>query len=207
MNNKKSAIIMGLVFIIVGLMYMFRDTFDIDISAVMTVAFGLGFLMLYKNKRMTWALVPSVYLIYWGVAKFICQGWDIYNFIICAMFFIAPAIIFGILYIRGKREYLLTFSCMLFFMGIAIIIYGMGGVPRINVFWLCIGLGLLINFILAQNYEKRAKLYLGVIISLLSLKGLIQFRDIVDAIMSVGLIVLGLVVIVKSLLPEKKEEQ
>lgn len=205
MKNSWNAILIGFMFIFIGAIYLLRNVIDVDITAIVIMALGICFLVVYIGQNKKWALVPSVYLIYFSVIRLLFENTELFGVMSVSMFFIAPAIIFAIMYIANKKSYLLTGSCLLFAIGLANIFAEFINIPNVNILLLFVGLSLVISYLLSVDYKNRGRLYLGGLVVLFSIRGLVEFEAILDIIVAVGLILMGSAIIVKTIINNKKQ--
>jgi len=192
-NNKSNAILVGMIFIIVGVCFLLREYFNIDVGNIIYAVLGFALILLYKNKNKIWALVPGIYLIYIGFApNFYIFGIDS-SHLFAAMFFLVPSIIYMIKFIETKNISMMTLMCRFGTIGILIIANKLLDVNIYNLFLILLGICLILEYILSNGYFSNKRLYIGSIILVLSLWNI--FRN----FYYIFIVLIGILIIAKSI--------
>ncbi|MDR1687680.1 MAG: hypothetical protein LBS21_03600 [Clostridiales bacterium] len=125
MNIKGNQILLGIILLLVGVLTLFYNTFNLSygkiaVFAVLSVC-GFAFLLLYRTKRKSWSLILGANLVYIALINFPLGAFSLASHLLPPMFFIVPSFIFLVLYFdKGKRGLLLPGS---FFLAIGIFIF------------------------------------------------------------------------------------
>lgn len=201
MTDKIFSIVAGVLLILGGIFYFFKGTIDISYTAICAIVLGFAFTTLYFKKQKSWAILPGIYLLYIGVTVAFFKNVSIYNYLLTSTFFLAPGSIFAILYYSANRKnYLLSLGLILLSTGISVILIGLYDFDTINIFLLCLGVSLVVNYILSKNYSNKAPLILGIIVMLLSARKFLVVNGYTDIIISMALVIVGFSVIVRTLI-------
>lgn len=204
MTNKIFSIMLGFLLILGGIFYFFKDTITISYGAICAIMLGVAFTVLYFKKKKKWAVLPGIYLIFGGIAKAFFADTMAYSYIFTSIFFLAPGVIFMILYYSADRKKaLLTFGLIFLSIGICVLLTGLYDFNNINMLLLCIGAGFVVNYILAVDYDNRTNLVVGIVLMLLSMRKFLNINGYTDIIISMMLVIVGFVVIVKALLSKE----
>lgn len=171
MGSKSNKILVCLILLLVGVLYLIQQY--LNISSIIFLAVGVALLLLYKNKHVVWALIPSIYLLYLFVVEMLSKMGLNTGIIIAAMFFIVPGIIFFICFVDKKRNLFITPACSFLFLGVYILISELTSISRLNLFLCCMGISFILEYILSKGKFKKTRLYLGIIFSCISILSLI----------------------------------
>ena len=121
-DNKYNNLFIGLILVIMGIFYLLERYFGIELNFIVWIFLGSAFLLLYKTKKKMWALIPALYLLYWGIINLsVFFGADKASMIL-SMFFIVPSVIFILMYFRNKRKYMVVCSIIFICIGLGFII-------------------------------------------------------------------------------------
>lgn len=201
MSNKIFSIIIGILFIIGGIFFFFKDIITISFTAVCFIIIGLTFNAYYFFKHQNWALLPGIYLLYLGIARAFFADLDIFNYIITAVFFLAPGSICFLLYFRlPKNAVLRTVGLVLLSIGICVLLTSIYDFPNINMLLLCLGLAFIADYIISLDYKHTATLIIGILLTLLAFREILCAIGFADAIISLLLVMFGFIIIIKALL-------
>ncbi|MDR3091858.1 MAG: hypothetical protein LBU36_06685 [Clostridiales bacterium] len=161
MESKTNKIIAGVILLLIGLMSMSLPGGGLNgrlawtglpYAHFMTTIFflcgGFGFLLMYKNKRKNWSLGVGVYMVYMAVLAFPNLGFGLAYLrraVADASFFIAPGVIFLILYFDKAKRRLLLPGCLLTCFGAGRLLVGLTtrGLDEMGVVLLSLGIGFL----------------------------------------------------------------
>ncbi len=200
MSNKIFGILLGVLLILGGIFYFFRDEINISYSAVCAVFLGIAFIVMYFKSKRKWTILPGIYLLYLGLARVLLSDIDVYSYVVTANFFLAPGTIFLILYFTSsKKGAFLTFGTILCSIGASVILSGIYDFQYINIFLLSIGIGFVLNYILSFDFKNSTPLVVGIILVLLSTRKVLSMTGYTDVIISLALVMLGFVVIITTL--------
>jgi len=209
MSSRSNQLLLGIIIMLIGLFLLFRPSFSFSISAVMFTISGLAFLLLYRTKRQSLSLVFGGYLTYVGLMGFMQPYMHLretFN-VVAAMFFIVPALIFLVLYYdKGKRGLLLPSMLML---GFGIFLFSKGltifSQQKGLLFMVCMGLALVLTFLLGRGYTKRLVLILGCVMIVCGFTffgGLSAAQTLYSNLpqaLALGLILVSIIIIIRAL--------
>lgn len=203
-KNKLMNILLGLILIFAGFLYMFKDSLNFNFNATVFLLIGVAFLISYIKNKNKYSIIPAVYLICFSSVNLFLKNTDIFSTCITSMFYFAPGILFLIWYLKNKKSGYLTLGCVFNAIGIDIILHYFINNNGISLLLLCIGLALLISYVLYGNYTYKGKLYLSLLVILFSVANLIDLRSYTKYTIPSILIVIGVAIIIDTL-NNKKE--
>lgn len=158
MSSKRNQILIGVILLLVGIISLRQDVFDINLGGVLSFILlfvcGFAFLLLYRTKRKNWSLIVGSYLVYIGILTFKIGDFSLSSFLFPSIFFIVPAFIFLVLYYdKNKRGLLLPGMIFLWF-GIFIILAGFDFFkPVLGIFFfICMGTAFLASSIIGKEF-------------------------------------------------------
>ena len=67
MNSRIEQIVIGIIVLLVGVFIVMGGNLSFDLGGITLIAIGVGFMLMYRTKRKSWALVLGAYLAYLGV--------------------------------------------------------------------------------------------------------------------------------------------
>lgn len=175
MNSKSNKILLGIIVLLLGIVYVFHMFFDFELAPAFCIVMGFAFLLLYITKRRKWSLVPSIYLIYWGIANVLKEFNINFGNVVSAMFFIVPGIIFLILFFEKKRYFFIMPSSFLIWLGIFIMLLGIWNYEIFRLLFACMGFAFLCAYILGIKIYSNFKLYIGVFCIAIAFWGILKF--------------------------------
>lgn len=211
MRNKLSNILFGVMLIVIGILFYFRNILTVNTSTLFLIITGVIFFVLYIGQNKKWALILSIYLIYFGILSllnnfnslfYISEYHEtlVFNkfFYSLGGFFCCPGIIFDILYIRERKSSQLTTGLAFTAAGISIIF----GIQIFNSILIGIGTSLLANCIPAHKNKNNIQIIIGILIIIIGLRDIIHIWNIGDLLITIILIICGSIIIIKSILKE-----
>lgn len=199
MRNKLINILLGFVLILAGILYIFKDIWDINFTSIIFMLVGICFMTNYIRNNNRWAVIPAIYLILFSGVDLLLRGTDIFSVCISSVFYFAPGILFLIWYHRNRKSSFLTLGCLFNAIGIDIILYYFIHQNGISLLLLCIGIALLLSYIIYGNYMYKGKLYIGLFVIIISVANLIDIRSYVKYSIPAILIVVGIAIIINTL--------
>lgn len=191
MSRKSKFILSGIVILLFGVFYLLQRYFNFGFKTIFCFILGISLLLLYHDKKKVWALIPSIYLLYFAIANSIIVINKNLEFIFPAMFFISPGIIFLILFFKNKKPVYITPASLLIWSGISFILSGLINYSSFKLFLISIGLSFYTEYFMANGRFTQKRLVFGTIFILLGLAGIL-FK-----IIPFVLIVFGIIVIYK----------
>ena len=206
MNLKKNQVLFGIILLLIGLFALIQNFFGtgFGLGNITLMIAGGAFLLLYRTKRVSWALMLGVSFAYIGAARSVPLLSALTNN--AAMFFIIPAIIFLVLCFDKNKKGLLLPGMILLWFGIFIIINGLplaGSMP-FSPLPLCIGAAFIMTYFLGRGYVKKSRLYIGVILFIIGgipdLGPLLRLALNFPAALAGLFIIIGAVVIIKAVI-------
>lgn len=211
MKNRPAGILIGILLIITGILFYFRDTVNIYINTFLLLITGILFFILYICQNKKWSLILGVYLIYFAIMSFL----NIYDFTILGKnsneyylngffyglggFICCPGIIFDIIYIREKKPSQLTAGLSLTVTGLAVIF----GIHFFNAILTGIGTSLITDSITSKHKKNTPQTAAGIFIFILGIKDIINIYISNDILITLCLIICGILLILKSILKER----
>lgn len=165
MNSKSNKMLFGIIILLLGIFSLIQNEFGFSLTDLTILAGGFAFILLFKTKGKTWALIPGAFLSYLGIIGILDKLLPRYfmsNFI-GAMFFIVPGIIFLVLFFSRSKSGLLIPASILIWLGIFVIIARMPFFVRTgSMFICCFGMSLITMYLLGKHFIKKLILYIGV---------------------------------------------
>lgn len=171
-QNKSNLIFISVIFVLLIACIYLKQYFDFGNAIYLML--GFAFMLLYKNKKQIWALVPGIYLFYIGIIN-TCSSLGLNTVsLLIAMFFIVPSIIYMIKFYECKNLKLIKPMCRLFFIGIFIILYKVVEVEFYNlsitmISCFLIGICLITEYSLGKGYFSNSRLAIGAIFIMIAL--------------------------------------
>lgn len=206
MDNKLTGILLGILLILSGVLFYFRNIFYINISTFIIFLIGIVFIILYIEQNKKWALILGIYFIYFSSIG-ILNTLTIFNnniiidkfFYSLGGFFCCPGLIFDIIYIREKKASQLTAGLSLTVIGISIIL----GIHFFEGVLIGLGTSLIVDSYTQRN-KNTTQTIIGIFIIIFGLRNIIHIWNLDDILITIILICLGGILIVKTILKEKK---
>lgn len=199
MKNKLINIVLGFILIFAGILYIFKDIWDINFTSVIFLLLGICFLVAYVKGKNKWSVIPAVYFILFSSIELFLKEGDIYLPCISASFYLAPSILFLIWYCKNRRSSFLTLGCIFNAIGIDIILYYFVHQNGVSLLLLCIGVGLLLSYILYGNNMYKSKLYISLLLIIFAIANIIDIRSYVKYTIPSIFIVIGIAIIINTL--------
>jgi len=166
MNKRNNIILIGIILLLVGLVSVMQGFFHFHVRDITVTAAGLAFLLLYRTKRRSWSLLLGVYLFCFGLIGMVGQiaPASLSLRLVGAMFFVAPGLIFLVMYRNKGTRGLLIPACILIWFGAFLLLSGMPGLGRFAtpLFFACIGGGFLTAYGVGRSFMGKYSLYFGV---------------------------------------------
>lgn len=204
MEAKSNKFLIGLICMILGAYFLVNQYFGFKLGDTVLFVWSGAFLLLYHTKRKVWSLVIGmITLAIWVLRCFPYLGANVLS----AAIFIIPGIIFMTLYFsRRKSAFLITGSILSWF-GLFIVL---AGIPKLDglagsLFFICMGLAFLNIYIIDYKEIGKWPIIPAVVLMLLGFmiysgKSLRLFFGVLPSIIPIILIIIGLVIIIKSLI-------
>ncbi len=199
MRNKITNILLGIILIAAGVVYIFRKDWGINFTSIIILLLGICFLLNYINKRSRFSIIPAVYLIFYGCVDLLLRDTAMYSACMSAVFYFSPGILFIIWYLRNKRSFYLTLGCLFNAVGVDLILYPFVNGSGLSLMLMCIGIGLLLSYVIYGNYTNKVKLYISLAIILLAAANLFDVRYYAAYAIPSVLIVIGFAIIVTTI--------
>ena len=166
MNRRNNLILIGIILLLVGVVSVMQGLFHFHYRDITVTAAGLAFLLLYRTKRQSWSLLLGMYLFCFGLIGMVGQAvpQSLSLRLVAAMFFVAPGLIFLILYRHKGTRGLLIPACILLWFGAFLLLSGLPGLSRflVPLFLASIGGAFLTAYGVGRNFMGRYSLYFGV---------------------------------------------
>lgn len=167
MKTDYNKIVIALIIFLTGVFSLTAIYFGFDYKYILPLVAGAAFLLLYKTKSKTWALIPGIYMLYFGICCFLLPFGVGYGNLFVSMFFAAPGIIFIVLYFKNLKRLFLNIGAFLLSIGIFFII---APIYIGNLFFLfigCIGINMLVKTVFLYNCNIKFKGYFAVVMILI----------------------------------------
>ncbi len=203
MASKSNRLLIGLIFIIIGVYFLANDVFNFKLMDTTLFIAGGACLLLYWTKKQTWSFVAGIILCALGLFKAgVFSGITIF----LAVIFLIPGIIFLGRYFANRSTTLLVMGPIFIFFGLFILLidlnvfkgYGM------TVFFVCMALAFLIMYILGKNEMGKWPLFPAFIFLIFAFAVYIGkspislFFNIIPSIVPILFIALGIFIIAKA---------
>lgn len=205
MSNRIFGTLIGILLIIGGIFYFFKDIITISYGAVCVMIIGIALFANYFKRKNGLYLVFGTYMMLFGLGKLAFAHLPMYGYLMSAVFFLSPGIIFLTLYAYEKHSMLLTFGLLLTAIGVSIVLTGFFDFGHINMFFLCIAIGFVLNYLL--NGKTKVHLIMGVIFLLLAFRRLLNLSGYTDVLVSFILVAFGFAIVVKSLIVKEEKNE
>jgi hypothetical protein len=166
--EKNNNVIFGLILLVISVLAFTHSFVDISFGTFSVLFLGAAFLMLYRTKRKSWALIVGMYLVYFGCGNILqIVGLDLSTTVFTGCsFFIVPGIIFMVLFLNKNKTDLLIPASFLVWFGLYILsseftFLDTVNIARSDLFILFMGFAMLTNFLLGGNFVSVLYLYIG----------------------------------------------
>lgn len=205
MKNRLSGILIGILLILTGIIFYFKDILSINAGTLLFFIIGVIFLILYFTQNKKWSLIFGVYLIYFSLIS-IFNSHEIFLFYklnevfyISGGFICCPGIIFDVIYIRERKLSQLTAGLAFTAAGISV----MAGIPFFDGVLTGIGVSLITDSIACKRKKNIIQTIIGVFIIILGLRSIINLFGLSRLIITMLFIICGGYLIFKSILKER----
>lgn len=206
MKNKLSEIFLGILLILTGIIFYFKDILNINTSTLFIFIIGIMFLILYFAKNKKWSLILGIYLIYFSIISVI-NSYQFFPFsdfekliFILGGFICCHGIIFDVIYIRERKTNQLTAGLAFNAVGISVML----GFPLFDGILTGIGVSLITDSILCKKKKNIIQGIIGLFIIILGFKSVINIFGLSRLIITMFFIICGSYLIFKSILKERE---
>ncbi len=205
MKNRLSGILLGILLIITGIIFYFKDMLSINAGTLLLFIIGVMFLILYFAQNKKWSLIFGVYLIYFSLIGIInSHELFLFNgikgfFYISGGFICCPGVIFDVIYIRERKPGQLTAGLAFTAAGISV----MAGIPFFDGVLTGIGVSLVTDSITGKRKKNIIQTVIGIFIIILGLRSIINLFGLTRLIITMLFIIWGGYLIFKSILKER----
>lgn len=205
MKNRISGILLGILLILTGIIFYFKDMLSINTGTLMLFTIGVIFLILYFAQNKKWALIFGIYLIYFALISIInFYGLYYHNeikkfFYILGGFICCPGIIFDVIYIRERKPTQLTAGLAFTAAGISVMI----GFPFFDGVLTGIGVSLITDSIIYRRKKNIIQTVIGIFIVISGLRSIINIFRFARFAVTMIFIICGGYIIFKSILKER----
>ncbi len=173
--NKNNNVIFGVILLVISVLALVQTFVDINFGALSILFLGAAFLMLYRTKRKSWALILGTYMLYIGLGTFFSFfGLNIpFGVAIGSGFFVVPGAIFLVLFFTKNKTGLLVPASFLIWFGLYILTSSLtsfaaskgisifNGISNLNLFIIYLGFAMLMVFLLGKSTVSILYAYIG----------------------------------------------
>lgn len=205
MKNRLSGILLGILLILTGIIFYFKDKLSINAGTLLLLVIGVMLLILYFVQNKKWSLIFGVYLVYFSLINIFNSG-EIFLFnninkffYISGGFICCPGVIFDVIYIRERKLSQLTAGLAFTAAGIAVML----GIPFFDGVFTGIGVSLITDSIACKRKKNIIQTVIGVFIIILGLRSIINLFGLSRLIITMLFIICGGYLIFKSILKER----
>ena len=207
MKNKFTEILFGIILILSGILFYFRQNIALNIGLVLMFIAGIGFVLIYINKNSKFSLFLGIYFIYLSLVRILSL---IFIFrtgnLILGGFLCCPGAIFDIIYIRERKANQLTTGNAFIAAGLSIVL----GAGFFSGILAGIGASLVTDSLCTQRGKNTPQTIIGFVLVVAGLKDVIfRFVNINgtgNIIITALLVLAGLIIIAKSILRSVNNE-
>ncbi len=212
-ENTKLRVFIGLILILAGITYYLKDfvyAFFIEISqsvdvskilAIVPILIGVFCIYKFFTTRNGLIFPVGVFLVYYGIIQMFFTNGS-YGTMLTSMIFTVPATTLLVFYRYDKKPSYLLIGTFTLVVGMGFVLRYFADIPILNdsiFYW---GLAFIVTSLIRKPISKPM-LILGGIITVFSLKGLLEIDGVANIIISLALVIAGIYVIAKTFIKKK----
>lgn len=121
MKSRNEQILIGVSIVLIGILFIFRDSIFLDFGSVSLIILGLAFSLLYRTKKGIWTLFVGAFLIFIGCSGIILSYLPIKyisNILIVSLFLIISGACLLVLFFSKNKIGLLIPGTVLIALGV-----------------------------------------------------------------------------------------
>lgn len=207
MKDKFTEILFGIILILAGVLFYFRQNIALNIGLILMLIAGIGFVLIYFNKNSKFALVIGIYFIYLSLIRIFSIIFALNSGnLILGGFLCCPGAIFDIIYIRERKANQLTAGNSFIMAGLSIAL----GAGFFSGILSGIGASLVTDSLYTQKQKNTPQTIIGFVLIIAGLRDVIfRFVNINgtgNIIITALLVLAGLMIIARSILRSEKNE-
>jgi hypothetical protein len=213
-ENTKLRVFIGLILILAGITYYLKEfvyaffveiTQTVDVTKILAIVpILIGVYCMYKffTTRNGLIFPVGVFLFYYGIIQMFFTSPECYGLMLTSMLFIVPSATLLVFYYYDKIPIYLLIGIFLLVVGLGIVLSCFVDIPILNdnvFYW---GLAFIVTALIKKPISKPM-LILGGIITVFSLKGLLEIEGVANIIISVALVIAGIYVLARTFINKK----
>lgn len=199
MERRINGILIGIFFIMAGFLFMFRNILPFNFGYLMIAFAGIEMLISHFFTKSTFFVILGSYLAYWGILHTIQLDSLLVSALLSSTVFFVPAIIFFILYLGQRKRGHLTWLCLFLLLGIDTVLQQLTGIDAIGTLLICVGIALVLDYILGATYKYTSRLQLGIFLIILGMLKMADWHIYFNYVIPAALIWLGVIFFIKAI--------
>ncbi|MBR6401330.1 MAG: hypothetical protein IKS17_08970 [Firmicutes bacterium] len=199
MFSRHNGVLAGIFFILAGILFLLRNVLPISFGTMIVTIAGIELLIAHFYSKSLLALILGSYFTYWGVLHIVELDTMLYSALAASAIFFIPAIIFLILYLTQKKRTQLTWLCLFLLLGTDLLINRLTGIDAIGTLLICVGIALVLDYLLGGTYAFTSRLQLGVFLIIIGILKMADWRTYLFAyVLPAALIWVGIILLIKA---------